>query len=512
MTARNSLLRFASFGAAVSLALVSCAGSDSSDTNPAPSTSKSQPDAAPENLGELAAYYDQDVMWEPCGTTVECATIQVPLDYAEPGEESIDLALNRRVSEGAKRNLLVNPGGPGGSGLGMVTDTVPAIFSEDLQREFNAVGFDPRGVGESSPVECQTDEQIDQSRQQNLRAWVPDDQEEIIKQSKEYAKECAQNTGDLLGHVDTVSTAKDLDIIRAVLGVEKLDYLGFSYGTFLGATYAELFPQRVGHFVLDGAMDPAVSSAEVNQAQAVGFEREIDAWLQSCLESEECPFDGTHEEAKVQLQLFFAQIENKPLVSSDGRTVPIIDFINGFIVPLYDNSSWPMLTTAMREAMEGNVDQVLLFADLSSDRSHDGTYTSNSSDAFVAINCLDRPMDADPATMQAEAEELMRVAPTLGKYLSYGAITCNEWAHEATGAPAELKAEGSEEILVVGTTGDPATPYEWSRSLASQLSNASLLTFEGHGHTAYGRSNDCITEAIDTYLIDGKAPEDGTVC
>ncbi|MGP9490499.1 alpha/beta hydrolase [Glutamicibacter sp. AOP33-2CA-4] len=512
MTARNSLLRFASLGAALSLALVSCAGSGPSDTEAAPSATNSQPAAAPEAQGELAKYYDQDVTWEPCGSTVECATIQVPLDYENPGQEDIDLALNRRASEGAKRNLLVNPGGPGGSGLGMVTDSVPHIFSNDLQREFNTIGFDPRGVGKSSPVKCQTDEQTDLSRQQNLRAWVPEDREEIIKQTREYSKECAQNTGDLLGHVDTVSAAKDLDIIRAVLGDEKLDYLGFSYGTFLGATYAELFPQRVGGFVLDGAMDPAVSSAEVNRAQAVGFEREIDAWLESCLKSEACPFDGTLEEAKVQLQLFFAQIENEPLVSSDGRTVPIIDFINGFIVPLYDNSSWPILATAMREAMEGDVDQVLLFADLASDRSQDGTYTSNSSDAFVAINCLNRPMDADPATMQTEAEELMRVAPTLGKYLSYGAITCNEWEHDATGLPAELQAQGSGEILVVGTTGDPATPYEWSQSLASQLSSATLLTFEGHGHTAYGRSNDCVTEAVDAYLIEGKAPEDDTVC
>ncbi len=512
MPARSSLLRLASAGAVLSLALVSCAGGEptsSSSDSPVP---QKQPSASAEYQGALATYYEQEIHWESCNNDVQCATIQVPLDYANPEDQNIDLALNRRVSESATRDLLINPGGPGISGMEMLTETAPYIFSDKVKREFNTVGFDPRGVGESSSVQCETDDQKDQSRQENLRAWVPEDREELVEQSKEYAKDCAKNTGDLLGHVDTVSAAKDLDIIRAVLGNEKLDYLGFSYGTFLGATYADLFPQRVGSLVLDGAMDPTITTAELDKEQAIGFEGEIDAWLQSCLDGAQCPFDGSLEEAKMQLQLFFTQIENEPLVASDGRTVPIIDFVNGFIIPLYDNSSWPMLSTAMTEAMSGNVDPILYFSDLSSSRNQDGAYTSNADEAFVAINCLDRPMDSHPETMQAQATELMRVAPTLGKYFSYYALNCKEWEYPATGTPQKLEAKGSDEILVVGTTEDPATPYKWSESLANQLSNATLLTFEGHGHTAYGRSNNCIDRAVEDYLVEGQAPKDGTRC
>lgn len=509
MPARSSLLRFAALSAVLSLGLVSCSPVSDTAQPPEPSASVSQRATDP----QLASYYEQSVTWALCGSTIECATVKVPLSYAQPEADSISLALNRRVSDGATKNLLVNPGGPGGSGLDLVASSVQLMFSTELQREYNVIGFDPRGVGESTPVQCQSDEQIDEGRQLNLRAWIPEDQEQVIAQTKEYAADCAENTGDLLGNVDTVSAAKDMDIIRAVLGDEQLDYLGFSYGTFLGATYADLFPKRVGHFVLDGAMDPAKTAAEINLAQGIGFENEIDAWLEDCLAQEDCPFIGTVEEAKVQLQQFFAQVENEPMVASDGRSVPIIDFINGFIVPLYDNSNWGMLTAAMTHAMvDGNVDDILYFSDLSSDRSSDGIYTSNGSDAFSAINCLDRPMDASPEAMQAEAVELMRNAPTLGKYLSYGAISCDAWPYKATGKPQVLDATGSNDILVVGTTGDPATPYEWSKALSEELSNATLLTFEGHGHTAYGRSNECITKAVDDYLIEGKVPEDNTVC
>jgi len=509
---RSSKLRFLAAGTLLALAgLTSCSASSTlPEVESSDATQNAGNTDAPQGL---ESYYSQQVNWEKCGDVLECTTIKVPLDYAQPSGDSIDLALNRRVAEGASRNLLVNPGGPGGSGLDMVESSVQTMFSSDLQKAYNIIGFDPRGVGESTPVTCQSDAETDEGRQENLRAWLPEDQDRIIEETEDYAEDCARNTGDLLGHVDTVSAAKDMDVIRAVLGDQQLDYLGFSYGTFLGATYADLFPKKVGRFVLDGAMDPKVQASDLTKAQAVGFEQEIEAWLGQCLESDGCPFSGTVESAKVQLQQFFAQVENEPMVSSDGRTVPIIDFVNGFILPLYDNSNWPYLTQAMASAVnDRNVDTILGFADLAADRQSDGTYDSNSSDAFTAINCLDRPMNADAETMNKEAIELMRVAPTLGKYLAYGEIACDVWDEKSTGKAGALTAKGSNEILVVGTTSDPATPYQWSQSLAEQLDNATLLTYQGHGHTAYGRSNDCITEAVDGYLIDGQAPESNTQC
>lgn len=460
----------------------------------------------------LETYYEQELVWDACGSIIECATVEVPLNYSEPEGDSIELALNRRSAEGSEKNLLINPGGPGGSGLDMVTSSVPLMFSPELQREYSIIGFDPRGVGQSSPISCLSDAERDAAREANLRSWIAEDREKIREESKNYAQACQENSGALLGHVDTVSAAKDMDIIRAALGDEQLDYLGYSYGTFLGATYADLFPANTGQFVLDGALDPKSNATQVDQAQAVGFEAEITAWLEDCLATAGCPFTGSVDDARDQLHEFLETLEEQPMESSDGRTVPIIDFINGFIVPLYDNSTWPMLTSAMADAMEGNVDMILMFADLTADRQTDGSYGSNSSEVFGAINCLDRPMDAAQARMEAEAQELQRVAPTLGKYLSYGALGCEHWPHEATGRPGELNATGAGDILVIGTTGDPATPYQWSESLAKQLDGGMLLTYEGHGHTAYGRSNDCITQAVDEYLIDGVLPAEGTRC
>ena len=511
MPARSPMKRLAAVGTAMALGLAGC----SSPTADSPSSASNAPKPAPNTSAPegLETFYTQSLDWEKCGSVIECATIQVPMDYDNPEGESIELALNRRAVDGATRNILVNPGGPGGSGLDMVSSTVPSMFCDDLQRAYNVIGFDPRGVGESSPVTCQSAAETDKGRQENLRAWVPEDQHEIIESTEDYAADCASNTGELLDHVDTESAARDMDVIRAVLGDAQLDYLGVSYGTFLGATYADLFPQNVGRFVLDGAMDPTLSASDLTLAQAVGFEKEIDAWLASCLESGNCPFTGTVEEAKVQLQQFFAQVENEPMTASDGRVVPIIDFVNGFILPLYDDASWSYLTDAMNAAVnEGNVDIILSLADLSADRQSDGTYASNSSDAYVAIDCLDRPTDSSQEAMQAEATELMRAAPTLGKYLAYSGIACEALDFESTGKPEVLDAEGSNEILVIGTVGDPATPYKWSEALAKQLDNATLLTYEGHGHTAYGRSNECITKAVDEYLIDGKVPEAGTRC
>ncbi|WP_313814808.1 alpha/beta hydrolase [Glutamicibacter sp.] len=508
MPVRPTLFRFSALAAALALGLSSCSSTPTDQNAEASASATVQ---AAENP-QLAKYYSQELDWKKCGSTIECASIEVPLNYDEPEKDSIKLALNRRAAAGAQGNLLVNPGGPGGSGIDLVTQGAQVMFSNDLQRAYNIIGFDPRGVGQSTPVTCQTDKEVDEGRQENLKAWEESDRGDIVEDAKEYADACAKNTGELLGHVDTESAAKDMDIIRAVLGDDKLDYLGYSYGTFLGATYADLFPDRVGRLVLDGAMDPTASGEELTLAQAQGFEGEIDAWLEDCLAGENCPFTGSVDEAKKQLQDFFAEIEQKPLVSSDGRSVPIIDFVSGFILPLYDDANWPYLTNAMAEAMDGNVDQMLYFSDLSADRGEDGKYNSNSMDVLTAVNCLDRPMDASDAAMDKDAADLEKASPTLGKYLAYGQIVCDEWDYPSTGQPEVLDAAGSSDILVVGTTGDPATPYKWSQSLAEQLDHGNLLTYEGHGHTAYGRSNQCITDAVDSYLIDGKVPAEGTVC
>jgi len=475
----------------------------------APATALPEPGGIPAGLEK---FYSQELTWSKCGGGVECAEISVPLDYSKPEGETITLAMNKRAGKNVQGSLLVNPGGPGGSGLDLVRNGVPSPFSLELQRNFDIVGFDPRGVGSSSPVICENAAEQDASRQLQFDSSTDAGLAVMRKESAAYAALCAERTGERLGFVDTKSVARDMDVMRALVGDKQLNYLGFSYGTSIGAHYAELFPQNVGRLVLDGAIDPKLSNDEITMGQAVGFEGEIRSYMQNCLDSLDCPFTGELEDGMTQLRDIFAQVEKTPLVADDGRKVPIIDFINGFIVPLYNDSTWPALSEALRNVIAGDVNDILFFADATAGRENNGTYDGNGPAAFAAINCLDYPMDADATAMRANAQELTEAAPTLGKYLAYGAVGCEDWKFPPTGKPGEIKASGAAPIVVVGTTGDPATPYEWSQALADQLDSASLVTFEGHGHTAYGRSNECISDAVESYLIKGIVPAHGVTC
>jgi pimeloyl-ACP methyl ester carboxylesterase len=501
----------------VALLLGACSTATVEAPAPAPATAPAaQPsagapaDAAPAGLEK---FYAQELDWKSCGGVLQCTELSVPMDYANPGGDTMTLSLNKRPgAKNAAGSLLVNPGGPGASGLEIVRDAVPMMFGQKLQRGFDVIGFDPRGVGSSTPVKCENPEEQDASRAEQFDATTDEGLAAMRKASAGYAALCAERTGEALGFVDTVSAARDMDVMRAALGDKQLNYLGYSYGTSLGAHYAQLFPQNVGRLVLDGALDPTLDNNDITMGQAVGFEHEIRAYMQDCLDSGDCPFTGELEDALDQLRELFDSVEANPMVSSDGRRVPIIDFVNGFIIPLYDNSTWPMLTEGLRNAIAGNVDDILYFADLSAGRESDGSYTGNGTAAFTSINCLDYPMDAGIPAMRAEAEALVEAAPTIGKYLAYGPVGCQDWKYPATGKPGELTAKGAAPIVVIGTTGDPATPYAWSQSLAEQLESASLVTFEGHGHTAYGRSNGCISDAVESYFLDGTVPADGLRC
>lgn len=468
-----------------------------------------EPGSVPEGLEK---FYAQELKWSSCGGILQCAELSVPMDYSNPEGQSISISMNKRPAKKAQGSLLLNPGGPGASGLELVKESASAMLGRDLQRNFDIVGFDPRGVGDSTPVKCETAAEQDASRQVAVDTSTDAGLAEARKLAAEFAAQCAERTGDSLGFIDTQSAARDMDVMRAVLGDKQLNYLGFSYGTSLGAHYAQLFPQNVGRLVLDGAMDPSLSNDEITLGQAVGFEGEVRAFMQNCLDTGDCPFSGTLDEGLNQLRELLGQVEKTPMVASDGRKVPIIDFVNGFILPLYDDAMWPILSSALSEVIAGDVDTIQFFSDASAGRQNNGTYKGNTPAAFVSINCLDYPMDADLGVMRANATELLNASPTLGKYLAYGAVSCENWKFPPTGKPGIIKAAGAAPIVVIGTTGDPATPYEWSEALAKQLESASLVTFEGHGHTAYGRSNECISNAVESYFLDGKVPSDGLTC
>ncbi len=462
----------------------------------------------------LERFYDQALEWTACGD-FECARATVPLDYADPAGATIELALQRARARGGEpiASLLINPGGPGVSGIEFLEPAVTDAISERVTERYDVVGFDPRGVGESAAVRCLDDEAKDELLSTDLDQSSDAGLQEALAVYGEFARACAANTGPLLAHVDTVSAARDLDVLRAALGDESLHYLGYSYGTKLGATYAGLFPERAGRLVLDGAVDPSLSYEQMNLDQAAGFESALRAYVRDCQAGGECPLTGTLEEGLAQISGLVERASRTPLPTQSGRRVTGRLATTGIVYPLYDNELWSVLTQGLTAALrEGDGTVLLAIADAYNRRNEDGTFADNSQEAFRAINCLDDAPTADVQSMRAEADRLAEVAPTLGSDWAYGGVICAQWPHPRTGVAAPITAEGAPPIVVIGTTNDPATPYAWSESLADQLSSGVLLTYEGEGHTAYGRSNDCIAEAVDTFLLEGTPPEDGTRC
>lgn len=511
---RSRVIGVQTAGALVlTMVLASCSLIGGGKQEQGTATAKADPSivaAAPEKLEK---FYAQEVVWEPCENDYQCAKVTVPVDYAKPDGDTIQIAALKASSTGKKTgSLLVNPGGPGASGYDFVKDGAGTHFSQSVRENYDLVGFDPRGVKRSSPVTCMTDAERDAARAKVYALDTDAGLAAAVADNKTIGAQCAEQTGPSLGHIDTVSSAKDLDILRAVVNDDKLNYLGYSYGTFLGSTYASLFPDNVGRMVLDGALDPSISNEDLTSGQARAFEKALRSYVAHCLQGDGCPLSGDVDSGVQQIRDLINAVQDTPRTAKDGRVVNGTMFVSGLITPLYNNESWPALTQALEAAMTGDVTLMLRLADLGADRASNGTYTSNSTFAFNAINCLDYPMVADTAGMRAEEQRLLEDSPTLGYFFAYGGTNCVDWPYKNVRTPAPVEYTGESAIVVIGTTGDPATPVEWAGSLRKQLENASLLTWQGEGHTAYGRSNSCIEDAVDSYLVNGKVPADNTVC
>lgn len=465
---------------------------------------------------ELAPYYHQVLRWTGCGDGLQCTTATAPLDWADPGGQTIELALIRHPATGgdARGSLLVNPGGPGGSGVDFIRDSLDFATSDTLQREFDVVGFDPRGVGASTPITCTTDDaELDDfiygivPGERGSDAWLA----ASAQKNHDFGQGCLENTGPLLEHVDTVSAARDLDLLRAVLGDTTLDYLGYSYGTYLGARYAELFPERAGRLVLDGAIDPSATEFDVTLTQAQGFEGALGAYLDDCLTRDDCPFTGSADAARARIAALLHQLDARPIRAADGRELGANTMFSAIILPLYNRGNWSYLDELFAETLAGGADTAFFLADVYNDREADGSYSANGTEAFISINCLDYPSDPDPATMRAQAAELAAAAPVFGPWMAFGGTQCPQWPFLSTVERGPITAPGSPDILVVGTTNDPATPYVWAEALASQLENGHLITHRGEGHTAYGDSP-CVTGVVDAFLVDGTVPASDPMC
>jgi pimeloyl-ACP methyl ester carboxylesterase len=476
-----------------------------------------KPKASPRpsaGTGSLAHYYGQRLTWRDCGGGFQCTTLQVPLDYDHPAADAIGIAVARRpASDAARRlgSLLVNPGGPGGSGIGYAR-SANQIVSAALLARYDLVGFDPRGVGQSAPVACLDDPQMD-----TFVATVPDPQtpselDQAVGQAKLLADQCRVRSAKLLPHVSTVEAARDMDVLRQALGDAKLTYLGKSYGTFLGATYADLFPSKVGRLVLDGALDPRLDANQLGLQQAGGIQLALRSFLADCVKRADCPLgsDATAAEARVSSML--ASIRAQPIRGDGARSVDLALAETGIIAALYTNTTWPYLRVALRLALLGDGRGLLALADSYDDRGPSGHYESNELAANYAVNCLDRPDVASVADVQARVPSYSQASPVFGAALAWGDLACAYWPVKATGRPHAISARGAAPILVVGTIRDPATPYAWAQGLASQLASATLLTYDGDGHTAYRRGSTCIDGAVDAYFLQGTTPAAGLRC
>lgn len=485
-----------------------------------PSVSSTSQPTGEQVDADVAEFYHQVLTWHSCGGGMQCTTARAPMDWANPADAQIELALVRHPATGTRLgSLLVNPGGPGGSGYDFVYDSVDYATSLRLQSSYDIVGFDPRGVGRSSAVSCYDDPAFmdefnygdgttDEAGPVGSDAWIDD----LAATNAEFAAACLQFTGPLLQFVDTVSAARDLDLLRAVLGDEKLNYLGYSYGTFLGATYADLFPGKTGRLVLDGALDPSTSDFEVTKTQAVGFENALRAYLADCLARAGCPFDGTVDQAMARVGDLLTRLNDDPIPAPDGRLLWGGTMFVAIILPLYNQDNWPYLDDLFTEVFAGETTTAFFLADNYNGRASDGTYLDNSTEAFIAINCLDYETDVTNDSMRAEAAVLAEAAPVFGPIMSYGGTLCEQWPFPATRVRAPIAAAGSADILVVGTTNDPATPYVWAVALADQLEHGHLVTYQGEGHTAYTTGDPCVQGVVDDFFVDGTVPADDPMC
>jgi pimeloyl-ACP methyl ester carboxylesterase len=508
VTGLSRALRLSAVALAVvgSVLLAGCAA--------APQRTTSTP-APGEVSAELEPFYSQVLQWEDCEDDMQCATATAPLDWTDPARDSIELALIRHAADSPRGSVLVNPGGPGGSGYDFIADSLDYAVSDTLTSNFDIVGFDPRGVNRSSPVSCHDDPaELDDFIYGIVPGEVGSDPwiAKVEAGNTAFGAACLEHSGELLGFVDTVSAARDLDLLRAVLGDTTLNYLGFSYGTLLGATYAELYPENTGRLVLDGALDPTSTSFDVSLTQAEGFESAMRAFLADCDSAEDCPFTGSADDSLAKIRTLLDRLDASPLRGEDGRELSSTSMTSAIVLPLYSEDNWPYLRQLFASVMQGDATVAFSLADSYNGRNADGSYLDNSLEARLAINCLDYTSQSDVAVMRAEAAELEEKAPVLGRQLAYGDLGCLGWPVTAATERPVIDGSGAADILVVGTTNDPATPYSWAVELADQLESGHLVSYEGEGHTAYNKSNSCVDDTVDDYFINGTVPSSDPLC
>jgi pimeloyl-ACP methyl ester carboxylesterase len=493
----------------------STAAGQRATSSPAPAgpSTRAASGPMPRTPPALARFYGQRLHWRPCAAD-QCATLTVPLDYAHPGGRTISVAVLRVPATDQRHKvgaLVVNPGGPGGSGV-QYAAAAQVVLGSVLPRHFDIVGFDPRGVGRSTPLRCASTAELDHFVASDPDPETAAERRQMDREVHRLGEGCLHDSGALARHMSTVEVARDMDILRSALREPKLDYLGESYGTFLGATYANLFPHHVGRMVLDGAINPALSNAQLTLQQAHGFEVALRAYVANCVAQGHCFLGSSVDQGTRRIRDFLNRMDSHPLPTDTSRQLTEGTAVLGIWMPLYVRSYWPQLTEGLQQAMfHGSGSKLLSLADYYTSRGPNG-YLDNSLEALYDVNCLDHDDAIPTSRVPAHFSQFLKASPTFGRAFAFGLSTCASWPIHSGKRSHALHAKGAPPIVVVGTTRDPATPLEWAKALARQLVSGVLVTRNGDGHTGFHQGNACVDHAVQAYLVRGVVPRNGLAC
>jgi pimeloyl-ACP methyl ester carboxylesterase len=484
--------------------------SESASPTPSPVSSAGSP-AVPRGL---ARFYHQKLQWQECRGGFTCARLRVPLDYAKPGGRTIEVAvLKAKARDSGERlgSIVYDPGGPGVSGMDYVTNP-SALFGPAVLDHYDVVGLDPRGVGESDPVDCLSDTALDRVLTYDPDPDTPAEVHRSDALLKGFGRGCVARSGELAGHISTLEVAKDLDVLRAAMRERKMTYFGASYGTAIGAEYADLFPKNVGRMVLDGALDPRSSTLDINLTQAHGFETALRSYVGACVSRGGCFLGSTVDEGTHRVKQLLDQVEKTPLPAGHGRRLDVGNAVYGINYPLYNKAAWGVLDEALKRAFGGDGSLLMAMADAYLHRRADGTYESNAFEAFYDITCLDHDDAIPSADLAKYRARFDKASPTFGRSVLYATSWCENWPVHTGNKGKRVHATGAAPILVIGTTRDPATPLVWAKALAKQLDNAVLVTRDGDGHTGYRQGSQCTDTAVEAYLVSGTVPKHDVRC
>ena len=483
----------------------------------------------------LESFYNQDLTWTDCtddttGTAFQCATVTVPLDYDNPQGQTITVALKKLLSTSSspQGSIFLNPGGPGGSGISTIESQAELYKSGDLSEvlaNYDVIGFDPRGVGQSTPITCWTPEDVQaiQAGQAEMPSLsTPGSAADIVAQGSHKAADCQEHTEvpEILDHADTRSVARDMDVMRALVGDKDLNYHGASYGTYLGAVYAELFPDNIGRVVLDSAMDPTLSRQEAMEGDAAGWEQSLHTYIESQQGREGFPLSGTTDEAVARLATFLDGLDANPLTVSGSGTpldrTKAVNAISELVTASPDK--WPLLDEGLTQAMNAHDGTALKrnAESVSSDNTRPTTEKQvvemlRGVNVFSANRCLDFPDTGNQASWDAALASYRHDYPVFHSLLPQYDAFCHGWGHTSRTEAVDVDTEATNPVLVVGILHDPNTPYPWSHALVSRIRNSHLLSVDMYGHVATGK-NTCTTAKIGDYLVNGTLPSDGEVC